>query len=87
MRDTEALARRIRLGEDSTLEFKRILVSGSRVADPKRDGHCRRKAANGQLQRRNAVFGVADRSRENRRNPFNGLNIVELGSGRYANDH
>ena len=27
----EALARHIRLGEDSTLELKRVLLSGSRV--------------------------------------------------------
>ena len=30
------LARRIRLGEDSTLEFKRVLLSGSRVTSPER---------------------------------------------------
>ena len=32
----EALARHIRLGEDSTLELKRVLLSGSRVTDPER---------------------------------------------------
>ena len=32
----EDLARRIRLGEDSTLELKRVLLSGSRVTGPER---------------------------------------------------
>ena len=32
----EALLRRIRLGEDSTLEFKSVLVSGGSVKGPKR---------------------------------------------------
>ena len=34
--DPRALARRIRLGEDSTLEFKSVGASGGRVVAPKR---------------------------------------------------
>ena len=37
MMDTADLVRRIRLGEDSTLELKRVLMSGARVTEPKRD--------------------------------------------------
>ena len=35
MTDTD-LARRIRLGEDSTMEFKRVVLSGDRVSNPLR---------------------------------------------------
>lgn len=31
------LARRIRLGEDSTLGLKRVVLAGGRVSDPKRN--------------------------------------------------
>ena len=36
MIDPNDLARRIRLGEDSTLELKRVLLAGDRVTGPGR---------------------------------------------------
>ena len=34
--ECDELVRRIRLGEDSTLELKRVLLAGSRITAPKR---------------------------------------------------
>ena len=86
MRDTEALARRIRLGEDSTLELKRILVSGSRVADPKRDDLADEMAAMANSRGGTLVLGVADRSREIVGIPLQRLDTVEAWVRQVCND-
>lgn len=86
MRDTEALARRIRLGEDSTLELKRILVSGTRVADPKRDHFADEMAAMANSRGGTLVLGVADRSREIVGIPLQRLDIVEAWVRQICND-
>ena len=86
MRDTEALARRIRLGEDSTLELKRILVSGSRVADPKRDDFADEMAAMANSRGGTLVLGVADRSREIVGIPLQRLDTVEAWVRQICND-
>lgn len=86
MSDTEALARRIRLGEDSTLELKRILVSGSRVADPKRDDFADEVAAMANSRGGTLVLGVADRSREIVGIPLQRLDMVETWVRQICND-
>ena len=86
MRDTEALARRIRLGEDSTLELKRILVSGSRVANPRRDDLADEMAAMANSRGGTVVLGVADRSREIVGIPLRRLDTVEAWVRQICND-
>lgn len=86
MRDTEALARRIRLGEDSTLELKRILVSGSRVSEPKRDDVADEMAAMANSRGGTLVLGVADRSREIVGIPLQRLDLVETWVSQICND-
>ena len=86
MRDTEALARRIQLGEDSTLELKRVLVSGSRVADPRRDDLADEMAAMANSRGGTLVLGVADRSREIVGIPLQRLDIVEAWVRQICND-
>lgn len=86
MKDTEALARRIRLGKDSTLELKRILVSGTRVADPKRDDVADEMAAMANSRGGTLVLGVADRSREVVGIPLQRLDIVEAWVRQICND-
>ena len=86
MSDTEALARRIRLGEDSTLALKQILVSGTRVADPRRDHIADEMAAMANSRGGILVLGVADRSREIVGIPLQRLDIVEAWVRRICNE-
>ena len=61
----EDLARRIRLGEDSTLELKRVLLSGARVTGPDRGSFADELAsmANGSGGNR-CMLGIDDVSRD-----------------------
>ena len=86
MRDTNALARRIRLGEDSTLELKRILVSGNRVTDPKRDDFADEMAAMANSRGGSLVLGVADRTREVVGIPLQRIDLVETWVREMCND-
>ncbi len=86
MRDTNALARRIRLGEDSTLELKRILVSGNRVTDPKRDDFADEMAAMANSRGGTLVLGVADRTREVVGIPLQRIDLVETWVREMCND-
>ena len=86
MRDTQALARRIRLGEDSTLELKRILVSGSRVTDPKRDDFADEMTAMANSRGGTLVLGVADRTRELLGIPLQRIDLVKAWVREICND-
>ena len=86
MRDTRAIARRIRLGEDSTLELKRILVSGNRVTDPKRDDLADEMAAMANSRGGTLVLGVADRTREVVGIPLQRIDLVEAWVREVCND-
>ena len=86
MRDAEGLARRIRLGEDSTLEPKRVLVAGGRVADPRRDDFADEMAAMANSKGGTLVLGVADRSREIVGIPLRRLDTVEEWVRQICND-
>lgn len=69
----EALAKRVRLGEDSTLELKRIEVEGGRVRSPHRDGLADELAALANGRGGTLVLGVNDETRH-----VEGMTIEEL---------
>ncbi len=77
MRDVHALARRIRLGEDSTLELKRVLVAGDAITSPKRGDFADEMAAAANSAGGTLVLGVEDRSREILGIPLDRLDLVE----------
>lgn len=86
MRDTEALARRIRLGEDSTLELKRVLFAGNSLASPRRDDFADEMAAMANMRGGTLVLGVADRSREVLGIPPDRIDLVETWVRQICND-
>ena len=71
------LAGRIRLGEDSRLELKRIEVAGRRVRSPERRDLAGELAAMANTRGGTVVLGVDDRSREIVGIPLDGLDVVE----------
>ena len=80
------LARRIRLGEDSTLELKRVLLAGSRVTSPKRGDFADELACMANGRGGTVVLGVADRSREIVGIPAEQLDSVEAWVREICND-
>ena len=75
--DTGDLAGRIRLGEDSTLELKRVLMAGSKITDPKRNDFADELAGMANGWGGTIVLGVDDRSREVLGIPVERLDSVE----------
>ena len=73
----DELARRIRLGEDSTLELKQVLLAGSKVAAPRRDEFADELASMANGRGGTILLGVADRSREVLGIPVERLDAVE----------
>ena len=71
------LKRRIRLGEDSTLELKRVLLAGSRVTDPSRSDTADELAAMANGRGGTLVLGVDDKSRDILGIPIEKLDAVE----------
>ena len=72
------LARRIRLGEDSTLELKRVLLGqGGRVTDPRRDAFADELAALANAKGGVVILGVDDKTRAVFGIPLKGLDSVE----------
>lgn len=86
MRDTEVLARRIRLGEDSTLELKRVLIAGSEIVGPKRYDFANEMAAMANSRGGTLVLGVADKTREIVGIPLERLDLVETWVRQICND-
>ena len=81
------LARRIRLGEDSALELKRILLDkGGRVADPRRDAFADELAALANAKGGVVVLGVDDKTREVLGIPLEDLDTVERWVHEICND-
>ncbi len=64
MTDPNDLARRIRLGEDSTLELKRVLLAGDRVVGPSRSDFADELASMANGPGGTVVLGVEDKSHE-----------------------
>ena len=80
------LVRHIRLGEDSTLELKRVLVSGSRISAPGRPELADELAAMANGWGGTIVLGVEDRSREVLGIPLDRLDAVETWVREICND-
>lgn len=77
MSDAE-LIQRIRLGEDSTLELKRVVLDrGGHVADPHRNAFADELAALANAKGGVVVLGVDDKTREALGIPLEGLDTVE----------
>ena len=85
MIDTK-LGDRIRLGEDSTLELKRVDVAGQRVRSPDRGDFANELAAMANGRGGTVVLGVDDLSREVLGIPVNELDIVERWAREICND-
>jgi predicted HTH transcriptional regulator len=76
--DIDAWVRRIRLGEDSTLELKRVVVRGrDKVAEPHRHAVADELAAMANAGGGHLVLGVDDRTRETLGIPIEALDAVE----------
>jgi ATP-dependent DNA helicase RecG len=73
----EDLVRRIRLGEDSGLELKRVLLAGSRVTAPGRSDFADELAAFANGRGGTIVLGVDDKTRELLGLPIEHLDAVE----------
>ena len=58
------LAGRLRLGEDSTLVFKSVLLTGDRVTDPDRRDFADKLAAMANGRGGTVVLGVDDKTRQ-----------------------
>jgi predicted HTH transcriptional regulator len=86
--EADRLLRRIRLGEDSTLELKRVVVSGSRVSDPSRDAMSDELAAfaNSRAPGGVVLLGVDDKSRDVLGIPIEQLDVVETWLRQICND-
>ena len=86
MIERDELVRRIRLGEDSTLELKRVLLSGSRITEPKRNEIADELAGMANGWGGMFVLGVEDRSREVLGIPSDRLDAVETWAREICND-
>ena len=75
--NVEELVGRIRLGEDSALELKRVVLAGSRVDGPSRHDFADELAAFANTLGGTVVLGVDDRTREVEGIPLAGLDAVE----------
>ena len=80
------LVQRIRLGEDSTLELKRVLMAGTKVTDPKRDDFADELSGMANGRGGTVVLGVEDRSRDILGIPFERLDSVETWVREICND-
>jgi len=74
---TGDLAQRIRLGEDSSLEFKSVVVAGRRVREPSRRTFADELAAFANTRGGTIVLGVDDRTRQVVGIPLGELDVVE----------
>ena len=82
----ENLLERIRLGEDSTLELKQVLLSGTNVTDPRCRDFSDELAGMANGSGGTVVLGVADRSREILGIPIDRLDSVETWVREICND-
>ena len=71
------LTRRIRLGEDTTLELKRVLLAGSKVTSPRREDFGDELAGMANGDGGTIVLGVDDKSRDALGIPLDRLDAVE----------
>ena len=83
---SDELSRRIRLGEDSTLELKRVLLAGERVTGPGRDSFADELAAMANGAGGTVVLGVDDVTRDILGIPIDSLDTVETWARDICND-
>ena len=86
MIERDELIRRIRLGEDSTLELKRVLLAGSKVTAPKRNEFADELSALANGWGGTVVLGVEDKSRDVVGIPIDQLDAVETWVREICND-
>ena len=86
MIERDELVRRIRLGEDSTLELKRVLLAGSRITAPNRNEFADELAGMANGWGGTVVLGVEDRSGEVVGIPLDRLDAVEAWVREICND-
>ena len=86
MMERDELVRRIRLGQDSTLELKRVLLAGSRVTAPNRNEFADELAGMANGWGGTVVLGVEDRSRDILGIPLDRLDAVEAWVREICND-
>ena len=86
MNRIEDLARRIRLGEDSALELKSVVVTGRRVKVPSRDDFADELAAFANTRDGTVVLGVDDKTRTVTGIPLDSLDAVEAWTREICND-
>ena len=86
MMERDELARRIRLGEDSMLELKQVLLAGSKVAAPRRDEFADELASMANGRGGTILLGVEDKSREILGIPVDRLDAVEAWVREICND-
>jgi len=84
--EREHLARRIRLGEDTSLELKRVLLAGDRVKEPDRKDVADELAGMANRKGGTLVLGVADRTREVLGIPLERIDRVETWIREICND-
>ena len=80
------LPRRLRLGEDSALELKRVLLSGERVSSPNRNEFADELAAFANTRGGTLVLGVDDGTRKVLGIPLESLDAVETWVREICND-
>ena len=80
------LMRRLRLGEDSRLEFKSVRVSGGSVRAPHRNAMADVLAAFANSRGGTVILGVDDKTREVQGIPLNDLHAVESWVREICND-
>lgn len=86
MMGRDELIRRIRLGEDSTLELKRVLLAGSKVTAPKRNEFADELSALSNGWGGTVILGVEDKDRDIVGIPMNQLDVVETWVREICND-
>lgn len=86
MDSLDDLDRRIRLGEDSELELKRVLLAGARVTAPRRGDLADELAAFANGRGGTLVLGVDDKTREILGIPIEHLDVVESWVREICND-
>ena len=82
----EDLAKRIRLGEDSALELKRVVVAGGRVKDPRRNDFADELAAFANTRGGTVVLGMDDKTRTVTGIPLESLDAVEAWTREICDD-
>ena len=82
----DELLRRIRLGEDSALELKRVLLAGKRVTGPDRGRFADELASMANGSGGTVVLGIDDKTRDILGIPIDSLDIVETWARDLCND-